>query len=84
MPPLRGGGSSSSGTEGDSESMHISKWVDESPPSHTLTYLDMIFATRLSTTKALEFSSRAKQSRETQFNRFVNSNKSRDAKYKAW
>ena len=67
-----------------SKLMKIHVWVDQSPPSYTLNYLENIHVTRLWTDKIILMSPRARARRENQFARFVNNNRWRDMHYEAW
>jgi hypothetical protein len=67
-----------------SKLMRINTWVDQSPPSYTLNYLENIHVTRLYTDKIILMSPRARDRRRNQFSRYVNANKRRDKHHHAW
>ena len=55
-----------------SKNMRIANWVDQSPPSYTLNYLENIHVTRLYTDKIILMSPKARDRRLNQFSRYVN------------
>lgn len=60
------------------------EWVDQSPPSYTLNYLEKIHVARMYTDKQIDLSPRARDRRRNQYSQFVNNNRWRDVHYKAW